>query len=126
MAISEPTTIEDWVPDDSLGNRLVVLRNQLRLTIEEAAKACGIPPATWGTWEAGTKPRDLMGVVESVHEGLGVNRTWLLFGASGQNWKILNPCDEAWTPEVITNDSPVVPMSLPFDRHLEPVPDPVP
>lgn len=95
MAISpEPTTIEadfDWVPEDTFGNRLALLRNQLQLNLEEAASACGIPRATWASWENGRKPHNLTEKVELIHRGLRVNRMWLLLGAEGQNWKERNP-----------------------------------
>lgn len=69
-----------WVPTDIFGNRLVLIRRELHLTVKEAAAKCGVHYATWSTWENGTKPGDLAGVVQTISRELGVNRDWLMWG----------------------------------------------
>lgn len=72
--------IKPWVPEDSFGSRLVLVRRELDLTTEEAAKRCGLKAPTWNTWENGARPRGMNDVVEAIHKGLGVSRAWLMWG----------------------------------------------
>ncbi len=71
-----------WVPHDSFANRLVLVRRELGLNVKEAAARCGLHYATWSTWENGRKPADMVGVVDSIHQGLGVERSWLMWGVA--------------------------------------------
>ena len=45
------------VPTDSFALRLMLMRAELGLSIEEAAERCGLAMSTWATWERGTKPQ---------------------------------------------------------------------
>lgn len=69
-----------WVPADTFGTRLMLLRRHLDLTVEQAAERAGLSHATWSTWERGAMPRNLPSVVTAVVEAFGVDREWLLWG----------------------------------------------
>lgn len=69
----------DWVPTDSLANRLRVLRHELGLDQREAAKMCGVGFGSWQGWELGRRPRDYRDLFK-VADTLGVDRDWLLRG----------------------------------------------
>ncbi|MGC0251551.1 helix-turn-helix domain-containing protein [Pseudactinotalea sp. Z1748] len=73
-------TIDAWVPTNTFGTRLVLLRRELGLNVKEAAARTGIHYATWSTWENGRKPSDMAGVVERIAEEFGVDRNWLMWG----------------------------------------------
>lgn len=69
-----------WVPTDTFGTRLVLVRRELGLTVKEAADRCGLHYATWSTWENGRNPANMAAVVRAITRGLGVSREWLMWG----------------------------------------------
>lgn len=69
-----------WIPTDTFGARLLLLRKQKGLTVEQAAKVCGLATPTWTTWENGAHPRDFIRAVSRISEHLGVDRDWLTWG----------------------------------------------
>lgn len=73
---------EAWIPADTFGMRLVMIRREKGLTVEQAAKAAGIAHPTWSTWERGAHPRDMAKAVAAIATALGVNRDWLMWGAT--------------------------------------------
>lgn len=79
---TEAATIPEqpWIPKDSFGLRLVMVRRQLGLTVEQAAKATGMAHPTWSTWERGALPRDMVKAVSQIAAALGVNQEWLMWG----------------------------------------------
>jgi transcriptional regulator with XRE-family HTH domain len=76
-------TNEPWVPTQTFGTRLLLVRRELGVTVKEAATKCGIHYATWSTWENGSKPSDMVRVVDDISTGLGVDRQWLMWGQPG-------------------------------------------
>lgn len=75
-----------WAPPATFAARLRDARENLDLTIEEAAERCGLSPSTWSTWERGAKPRGMDYVVERICEGLAyegvpLDRAWLMWGS---------------------------------------------
>lgn len=74
------STQPQWVPTDTFGGRLILLRHQLGLTIDEAAERTGQKPATWSTWERGSMPRSMAAIVASISLATGVSREWLMWG----------------------------------------------
>lgn len=78
---SPPPQRQRPIPADTWSVRLAISRMHAgHLTIREAAERCGLNYASWSNWEQGSKPRDLLGVVHSISEGLDVDHDWLLFG----------------------------------------------
>lgn len=71
------------IPSDTFAARLVLARHFAgRLSIEQAAKMCGLNAGNWGHWEDGRRPRDQVDVCTAIATGLGVSREWLLFGGA--------------------------------------------
>lgn len=67
-------------PADTFAVRLVLARHLNGMTISDAAQASGLNDATWSTWEAGRRPRDLLDVCRRIAEGLDIDFNWLLLG----------------------------------------------
>jgi transcriptional regulator with XRE-family HTH domain len=81
-AKEEPTHI-GWTMDDSeFGSRLALVRQRMRWNIKEAAKECGLPAASWGTWENGVMPRRYTEVCEKIAQRTGADYLWLMAGSS--------------------------------------------
>jgi transcriptional regulator with XRE-family HTH domain len=69
------------VPADTFAVRLVLSRHHAgRLSIEQAAKRCGLNSGNWANWEDGRQPRDRVEVAQQIAEGLGMDFDWLLLG----------------------------------------------
>ena len=70
-----------WIPTtDTFGARLALVRNAMGWNMKEAADECGINPTSWGNWEQGSRPRDLLKAVTDIAHKTGVDREWLLWG----------------------------------------------
>lgn len=80
-----------WVPTPPTGtfaDRLRLLRFLLGgLSVEQAAKLCGQPVATWRTWEHGARPRNPERVASVARiaspllaEDESTVRDWLMWG----------------------------------------------
>lgn len=72
--------MQTWVPTDTFGVRLAMVRAELGLNITQAADRCGIKAESWRQWEHGSSPRRVELVARKVEEGLGVDHRWLLAG----------------------------------------------
>lgn len=72
----------NWKPDAAaFGARLALIRWQLNYNMKEAALACGVPPASWRSWEVdGGMPRDQVATCTLIAERTGCDRIWLLAG----------------------------------------------
>lgn len=69
------------IPADTFAARLVLARHFAgRLSIEQAARRCGLNAGNWAHWEDGRKPRDKVEVAGAIAAGLDVNFNWLLLG----------------------------------------------
>jgi transcriptional regulator with XRE-family HTH domain len=84
-----------WIPADSFSNRLVVLRRDLNLTIDEVAELTGISPATWSNWERGATPMKIEKIVAKIAEKTKVDPEWLALGFD-QNLKEMRRLKD-WT-----------------------------
>jgi transcriptional regulator with XRE-family HTH domain len=84
-------TDEPWVPEDTFGSRLALIRNRFGWNVKEAADVCGFNDQSWRNWEAGKHPRDFMATCEKIVEVTGCSMKWLVAGA--QNWKKLSTSD---------------------------------
>lgn len=78
---------QTWVPDDStFGARLALIRQGKKWrNIKLAAQICGVPTATWRSWEERTTPglpRELERV-RQIADVAGVDYMWLLTGQAG-------------------------------------------
>lgn len=84
--VASLSDLEPWIPEDSFGARLALIRQRFHWNVTEAANASGISPATWTTWEGGSLPRDFIATCEKIATATGCSMRWL---AGAQNWKIL-------------------------------------
>ena len=78
--LDDMSTRTEWIPDDTFGGRLMLLRHQLGLTTEEIAERCDLKTPTWSTWERGAIPRGMNAVVAKIALATGVSRNWLMWG----------------------------------------------
>lgn len=69
-------------PSDTFAVRLLLVRHLNGLTISEAATAAGLNDATWSTWEAGRRPRDLLDVCARIAAAHDIDEHWLIFGGA--------------------------------------------
>lgn len=67
-------------PRDTWGARLAQLRYDLQMSQGEIATLCGLPPATWSTWERGVVPRDKAEITRRIARATGYDLDWLLWG----------------------------------------------
>lgn len=79
-----PANLEQgWTVDDStFGARLALVRQRMQWNIKEAARECGIPAASWGTWENGAMPRRYTEMCRLIADRTGADLTWLVMGPS--------------------------------------------
>lgn len=75
-------TTAPWIPSDTFGTRLLLVRKEKGLSVEQAAKLCGVAQPTWSTWERGAHPRDLVRAVRDISQALGVDQQWLMWGGA--------------------------------------------
>lgn len=69
-----------WRPDDSLANRLILLRAERKLSQRMAAQTCDITFGEWQGMEAGRGTRQVDVKVKKIALALGVDRDWLMWG----------------------------------------------
>lgn len=69
-----------WIPEETFGTRLLLLRHRLGLTQREAASKCDLDDGSWSNWENGTSPRDKTEVARKIHDATGVDLGWLAWG----------------------------------------------
>jgi transcriptional regulator with XRE-family HTH domain len=79
LPIVEPA--EPWVPADTFGARLALVRQVCEWNVAEAAKACGVSHSSWRNWEhTSTSPRNLEEVARKIAAVTGCEWTWLMVG----------------------------------------------
>ncbi|SID46392.1 Uncharacterised protein [Mycobacteroides abscessus subsp. abscessus] len=69
-----------WVPSDSLANRLVLVRQERKLSQRAAADQCGLTFGEWQSMELGRAARRVNVKVRQIAMALGVDRDWLMWG----------------------------------------------
>lgn len=104
-----------WVPQDSFGLRLRILRAELGLSVDDIAAQCGVASATWSTWERGVRPRGMDLVVQAICENTGVSREWLMWGGP------LDASRSRWCQS--TGRSDYVELAFDFDAYDFPTSD---
>jgi transcriptional regulator with XRE-family HTH domain len=78
-----PGTEAGSIPGDTFSARLVLVRHFAgRLSIEQAARRCGLNAGNWAHWEDGRRPRDQVQVAQAIAEALDINLSWLIFGGA--------------------------------------------
>lgn len=84
MTASTDNGPELEIPIDTFAMRLMMVRAHRGLTVKEAAEKTGLGYGAWSNWERGSKPRDILDVVEAISNGLGIDPVWLLNGGALQ------------------------------------------
>lgn len=70
-----------WRPGDSFDQRLIRLRKELGMTIDDIVTCVdGVSAATWSNWERGLRPQKLREAVEKIAAGTKVDPDWLMYG----------------------------------------------
>jgi transcriptional regulator with XRE-family HTH domain len=79
-ALPVQTSQRGWTVDDStFGARLALVRQRMDWNIKEAAEACGVPVASWRSWErAGAEPRRYMEKARMIATRTGCDLVWLV------------------------------------------------
>jgi len=80
MALTE--AVDAWVPQDSFGARLALIRQRFGWNVSEAAQACGIANATWQKWERGASPRKIEEKARQIADRCGCDYVWLMVGGA--------------------------------------------
>jgi transcriptional regulator with XRE-family HTH domain len=79
--MSNSVSHTSWIPDTSnLGARLALVRWRMGWNLKEAERECNLTQNTWGGYESGRAPRNLLEVVNRIVLRCGVDRIWLLTG----------------------------------------------
>ena len=106
--VSDRTHAPGWVPStDDFGARLALVRHRRKWNITEAARECGLPEATWRTWEKGSRPHDMEGVCRAIAKAAGVNYVWLISGeVVGSPLGSEVKSDNGRLPRIDSNDQP--------------------
>jgi hypothetical protein len=65
----------------------------MQWNIKEAARECGIPAASWGTWENGAMPRRYTEMCRLISNRTGCDYGWLVDGPrlTGTSVSVRNP-----------------------------------
>lgn len=75
------TGTKPWVPSDTFGTRLAMLRQALGgWNVKRAATACKLDPQSWRNWEAGHGCRNMESVARQIADATGCDYTWLMAG----------------------------------------------
>jgi transcriptional regulator with XRE-family HTH domain len=84
MALAEHTTTDDtgWVPVDTFGARLILIRQRFHWNVSEAAAHCGIGRSSWDNWEKGKPCSDMENVARQIADATGCSYTWLMAGGN--------------------------------------------
>ena len=87
MADASPQDPTAWVPPNTFGARLALIRQAKGWNVIEAANACGLPDQSWRNWEDGRSPRDLQAVAEKIAKAVPCDYVWLLAGVERRQTK---------------------------------------
>jgi transcriptional regulator with XRE-family HTH domain len=72
---------QGWVPEDSFGGRLALIRQHYGWNVKEAAVNCRIAVESWRNWERDhVLPSRYLDVVRTIADATGADYDWLLDG----------------------------------------------
>lgn len=83
MTTAHVAAEDPWIPHDTFGARLALIRQHMRWNVTQAATACGLGDENWRKWERGTNPQKMLAVVEQIAGKTGCDRNWLMWGSGG-------------------------------------------
>jgi hypothetical protein len=82
---------DSWVPDDTFGARLALVRQRMRWNVAQAERECGFGEGVWRTWEAGRRPQNMDEVVRSIVARTSADRDWLMWGGPLRQNSVILP-----------------------------------
>jgi transcriptional regulator with XRE-family HTH domain len=97
MSMSEHD--EDWVPQDTFGARLALIRQRKNWNVKEAADACGLNHQSWRNWEDGKGVQHLEEVAKKIAAAAGCSRRWLMAGGPLMEWNADSSPDLGIVPD---------------------------
>ncbi len=72
---------QGWVPEETFGARLALIRQRYGWNVKEAAVNCRIAVESWRNWERDhVLPSRYLDVVRTIAEATGADYDWLLDG----------------------------------------------
>jgi transcriptional regulator with XRE-family HTH domain len=71
---------DPWVPPNTFGARLAMIRQARGWNVRQAAEHCKVPEQSWHNWEDGKSPRDLAAKAQEIAERVPCDYVWLLAG----------------------------------------------
>lgn len=89
---------DGWIPVDTFGSRLALVRQQMSWNVKEAAEACGVSGQSWHNWENGGMPRNLIAVCTDIASVSGCNYQWLVLGS--EKCQLLGQADLEVVPPI--------------------------
>ena len=69
-----------WIPRDTFGARLALVRQTRGWNVKAAADACQVNPQSWTNWERGASCRTIEATAQRVAEVSGCDYVWLMAG----------------------------------------------
>lgn len=70
---------EQWIPEDTLGDRLRRLRRSMGLSQADFARAIDATPQALASWEIGSRePRSAVAIAKRIELAFNVPATWVL------------------------------------------------
>lgn len=89
MAQPEPAA-GAWVPEDTFGARLALVRQKMHWNYEQAGALCGISSENWRQWEKGERrPQKMEAICHKIADASHCDYVWLIAGwASSADPKI--------------------------------------
>ncbi len=70
-----------WVPEETFGARLALIRQRYGWNVKQAAIACHLPVQSWRGWERDhMQPRRYLEVCQLIAKATGADYDWLLDG----------------------------------------------
>lgn len=111
--MAAPMLDNDWVPGDTWGARLALVRQVTGWNYEQAGAACDIEPETWRQWEKkGRSPRRIHDIARQIADASKCNYLWLVAG------DVAVPRSRWFSPLSLVS-APSGQMSLAFDAAPE-------
>lgn len=82
-------TNQAFIPGETFGSRLHLLRHEKRISSDKMAEICGVTGNAVLAWERGSSPKNMAEIVMKIVEATGVDRDWLLWGETSRYEKDL-------------------------------------
>lgn len=109
----------NWVPEDTFGARLALVRQHMNWNVAEAARACGFNDETWRQWEKkGHTPRGVYEVARKISRVTGCSYDWLVLGGDLTRSRWTSPTALRLIPGDLRTPSQMNQMALPLFTQI--------